>query len=347
MGNFSFREIKTDERFDPLTLSINTSFTQAEFYGLWQKSLNREVKRFLISDKDEPIAYCQLIKYPLGRRLSYFYAPYGPVIKIFSEQFLTYLRSELLKIAKRERVVFTRLDFTPPSSDARLFKKFFKKSFLYTYHAAHFQPRGEWFLSLTESEDKIFAAMHEKTRYSIKLASRKGIATEIVTENFSDYFPIFYDLMTETARRNGFHLHEKKYYQNIFRNLQSIPKTYLSVAKYQNKILVIDLIIVFGQTANYVFGGSSNQQRNLCASHLAQWAAICQAKKLGCTDYNFGGIAMGEIYKNWHGLTRFKQRFGGRPVVHSDFYDLVTKPSWYWLYNLAKFIKWAAKGLNL
>ena len=348
MNNFSLREIKAGEPFDPLTLCPVAPFTQAEFYGLWQKNLGRKISRFLINDRNEPIAYFQLIKYPLSHRQNYFYIPYGPVIKILSEQFLTYFRSELLKIAKRERVVFTRLDFTPPPSDALRLKKFFQKSFLCTYRAAYFQPRTEWFLSLTKSEDEIFRAIHEKTRYSIKLAGRKGIISEIVTGNFSEYFEIFYELLLETAQRNGFHLHEIKYYQSIFDNLQFVPKTYLVVARYQDKILVVNLIIIFGQTANYVFGGSSNQHRNLCASYSAQWAAICHAKELGCCDYNFGGVATDDkIYRSWDGLTRFKQRFGGRQIIHSDFYDLVTKPFWYWLYNFAKLIKWAAKGLNL
>ncbi len=347
MSNFSLREIGASEHFDPLTLCADTPFTQAEFYGLWQKSLGRKVRRFLISDSDRPIAYFQLIKYPLWRRKSYFYAPYGPVVKIFSEQLITYLRDELLKIARRENVAFARLDFTPSPPAAFDFKKFFKKSFLYTYHSAYFQPRVEWFLSLVKPENELFGAMHKKTKYSIRLAERKGVVSEIITTDFEKYFDDFYRLMLATARRNGFRLHEKKYYQNIFQNLQLASKTYLSIAKYQSQILVVDLVIVFGQTANYVFSGSSNQARNFCASYSAQWAAICQAKKLGCRNYNFGGVAAGKIYQGWDGLTRFKRRFGGRQINHADFYDLAAEPFWYWFYNLGKLFKWATKGLNL
>ncbi len=265
--------------------------------------------------------------------------PYGPVVKFFSEPLLSYFRLELLKIAERERVIFIRLDFTPSPPGHFKLRSFFKKSFLHTYHAAYFQPRVEWFLSLAESETDLLSTMHEKTRYSIKLAIRKGVVSQIIETDFAKYFEDFYSLMIATASRNGFRLHEKTYYQNIFQNLQLVPKTYLSIAKYQDRILVVDLIIVFGQTANYVFGCSSNHYRNLGASASAQWAAICQAKKIGCQNYNFGGVAAGKIYKGWDGLTKFKQRFGGCPVNHSDFYDLVAEPFWYHLYNLGKFVR--------
>ena len=102
---------------------------------------------------------------------------------------------------------------------------------------------------------------------------------------------------------------------------------------------MIDVIIVYGNTANYVYGSGSDELRTSGTSFAAQWAALQQAKKIGCRNYNFGGIVVEGIYSGWEGLTRFKKRFGGYEVNHSDFYDLVAKPFWYWLYNLRKLLK--------
>ena len=75
-------------------------------------------------------------------------------------------------------------------------------------------------------------------------------------------------------------------------------------------------------------------------TYAAQWKAIVQAKKVGCTAYNFGGVApVGNMYKGWEGLTIFKQKFGGYEVRHSDFYDAVIQPFWYHLYNARKLVK--------
>ena len=342
MENFVFRELGKDELFDPLTICSTTPFTQAQFYGEWQKSLGREVKRFIVSSNEKLVVYLQAIEYPLICNKSYFYIPYGPITRGggLSEEFLKFLKSQLYDFARKNNAVFVRLDFTPPVQsyeNKKLLTKFFTKAPFCTYHSAYFQPRVEWFLDLYNTEDVLLKEMHEKTRYSIRLAERKGITTEIISSDFEKYFPIFYELMLGTATRNSFSLHSKNYYQNIFKNLQT--NSFLSIAKFGEKILAIDLIIRHGNVANYVFGGSSNEERNRMPTYLAQWAAIHHAKILGDTSYNFGGIASGKIYKGWDGLTIFKKKFGGREVIHSDFFDVVAEPLWYHLYNVRKRIK--------
>jgi len=338
MRQFEIREIGKDENFDPNNLCDNVSFTQASFYGDWQKNLGRTVRRFLFLSDNNIIAYFQLVKYPLLLGKSYLYIPYGPVTKNTSEDFFVNLKLELKQIAKTENAVFVRLDFTPFVSN-NILSKFFTKAPFYTYHSAYFQPRAEWFLGLEKSENDLLAAMHEKTRYSIRLAERKEIAAEIILEDFEKYFEIFYELILQTAKRNGFSIHQKNYYEGIFQNLHK-TNAYLSVAKHGQKILAIDLIIVFGKIANYVFGGSSNEERNRMPTYLAQWKAICHAKKLNCDFYNFGGITTeNKIYKGWDGLTLFKKKFGGKEITHSDFFDVVVNPFWYHLYNFRKCIK--------
>lgn len=336
--NFKIREIGNNENFDPSNLCDNVPFTQASFYGDWQKNLGRLVKRFLVYSDKEIIAYFQLVKYPLLFGRSYFYIPYGPVIKVFSEDFFAYLKKELELIAKKEGCFSVRLDFTPLFPNDTLFK-FFIKAPLYTYHSAYFQPRVEWFLGLEKSENDLLIAMHEKTRYSIRLAERKGITAEIITEDFEEYFEIFYKLMMETAKRNGFSLHPKNYYQNIFQNLP--PNSYLSIAKYKEKVLCVYLVVIYGKVANYIYGGSSAEERNRMPTYLTHWKAIVHAKRIHCAYYNFGGVEEQNnlLNKGMITLTLYKRKFGGKEIVHSDFFDVVASPFWYWLYNFRKRIK--------
>lgn len=336
---FILCELSGDNLFDPNTLSDHVSFTQAKFYGDWQKALGRVVRRFIIKNKNEIVAYFQLIKYPLLFNKSYYYSPYGPVIKesLFSQELLLFIKNKLVAVAVADGAVFSRLDFTPIIKDRVLLQKLFSLSLLCTYHSAYFQPRYEWVLKLDKSEDEILATMHEKTRYSIRLATRREVKVEIITDKFINYFDEFYSLMIETAKRNSFCLHKKEYYKIIFNSLPHINNSFLSIARYKNEILSINLIIIFGNTANYIFGGSSNNNRNCVPTYLAQWESICHAKKLGCLYYNFGGISEeNDNYKSWEGLTIFKKKFGGFKLQHSDFYDVVIHKLWYWAYNLRK-----------
>ena len=97
---------------------------------------------------------------------------------------------------------------------------------------------------------------------------------------------------------------------------------------------------MFGNTATYVFAGSSSEERDRLPSYLAQWETIQHAKKLGCKYYNFGGIS-GEsaAHKSWDGLTSFKKKFGGEELQHSTFFDIVADPLWYNIYNFRKYLK--------
>jgi len=338
MSNFEFKELSKTENFDPSVIYSETPFTQASFYGDWQKKLGRVVKRFVVKDKEKALAFFQIIKYPLLLEKSYLYIPYGPVTNDFSEDFLRELKKELLQIAKNESAVFVRLDFSPSIDDEKL-KKFFKPSSKNTYHSALFQPRLEGILKLNPSAEDLIINMHKNTRYSINVSEKKDIKTEIITSNFENYFETFYNLMLETSNRNGFSLHKKEYYQNIF---QSITKenAFLSIAKYEEKILAVNLIIKFGKIANYVFSGTSNEERDRLPAYGALWRAIKYSKEIGAEAFNFGGISDGDkTYHGWEGLTSFKKKFGGEVWKHSDFFDLVANPFWYYLYNIRKLLK--------
>jgi len=339
MTNFKFQEVTEGESYDPSSLCKDVSFTQAGFYGDWHISVGRTVKRFLVYRNQEVVAYFLFIKCPLLFGKSYLYIPYGPVIKDFSADFFAALQRELYRLAKRENAVFVRLDFTPPVATSHL-SKFFTRVSLHSRYSAFFQPRREWFLNLEKSADELLAAMHEKTRYSIRLAERKGVTAEIVTRDFDRYFDIFYELMSATAERNGFSLHQKSYYKNIFRNL-SATNAYLSIAKYEEKILCVYLIVIYGRTAHYLYGGSSTQERNRMPTYSAHWMAIMHAKQFHCKYYNFGGIGEENdlLNKKMTTLTFYKKRFGGFEVTHSDFFDVVVQPLWYRLYNFRKYLK--------
>ncbi len=339
MKQYKLKEIKKGEDFNPSDICSNVPFTQAGFYGVWQNGLGLEAKRFLIYCNEKVVAYFQIVKYPLLFGKSYLYIPYGPVSNDLSKDFFIFLKKEIVKITKKENAIFTRLDFTPRVSPDVL-SGFFTKASSFSYRSVFFQPRHEWFLKLDKTEEDLLAEMHSKTRYSVRLSERKKITSEIVVKDFMKYFDDFYGLILDTANRNGFSLHKKSYYESIFQNLSQVKNAYLSIARYNQKILAVDLVIVFSGIANYVFGGSSSEERNRMPTYLAQWGAILKAKELGCGWYNFGGISNGdEKDKSYGGITVFKKKFGGEEVFHSDFFDVVVNPAWYFVYNIRKYIK--------
>lgn len=339
MKKYIFKEVKSID-FNVAEIAKYASFTQSDIFEQWQNYIGYKSQKFVVEKNNNPIAYFYLFQFPLINNKSYAYIPYGPVTKDFSSDFLIELKDTLIQYSKRNNIAFVRLDFMPKIEGSTL-EKIFKKSPKFSYHSAHFQPRVEWYLDLKSNEETLLQNMHKNTRYSIRSADKRGISVEIVKNNFMKYFEDFYRLMEITSKRNGFNLHPKKYYEGVFNSLSKDgSEHYLTIARYNDKILSFALIIVHEKVANYVFGCTSNEERNRFPAYAGLWRSITHAKTIGCDFFNFGAITSDDM-PNSHlaSLTDFKKKFGGIEIHHSDFYDIVINPVLYYLFILRKWLK--------
>lgn len=72
-------------------------------------------------------------------------------------------------------------------------------------------------LDISKSEGELLGAMHPKTRYNIKLATKKGVT---VSEMSTDEgYAIFEKLYFDTTKRQGYRGHMPAYHRNIWRHL--------------------------------------------------------------------------------------------------------------------------------
>lgn len=344
---FKFREIKSEIEYKLLELNPDAPFTQAWFFGEWQKAMGRKVRRFEIRNNTEIFGFFQAVIYPLVFSNNFIYVPHGPILmRNSNEEFLKKFKEEMMRIVKEENAIFARFDFyshNPNYGSEENLSKYFKKVSTYAYRSSYFQPKFEWIIDLKKSEEEILNNMHPKTRYNINLARKRGIKIEIINENMNKYFYDFFRLSEETAKRDNFKLHPKFYYQNIFGKCDENKNAFLSVAEYNNKILAINLIFLFGNIAYFMHGGSSGEYKNLMFSYLAHWGGILEAKRRGFKIYNFGAIdgkfsAQGGPTSGWEGISRFKKGFSGELLEYADSYDIVLKPCWYYLYILRKWL---------
>lgn len=359
-----FNARKGNSAFFPLT--------QSSIYAKWQQKVGRQTKCFQIIEqkKNTVVATFQTVTYPLALGRNYIYIPYGPVFHRTSKHdqkqnsnILDVICETLRQEMTKTNSAFCRLDFTP-SIDLQKIESAAKNNLMkspeYSLHSAYFQARKEWVLDLDKSEDALLAGMHEKTRYSIRLGYRKGVESTIVDikepGSFEKYFPDFYKLLVETSKRNNFGLHDRLYYESIFKSLANtgtykldprLTNAYISTATYSGKVLATDLIVIYDQMAYYLFGGSLTEERNRMPTYVAMWEAIKKAKSCGAKVYNFGAITAGQnsIKGNpsWSGITEYKMKFGGRALEHSQLVDLVgtnfLDKLIYHLYNIRKYIK--------
>ena len=196
------------------------------------------------------------------------------------------------------------------------------------------QPRQTILLDFTKEESELLQKMHPKTRYNIRLAERHGVSVEKVDLS-EENFEMFWKLLIETSKRDKFSTHPKKYYKKMIETLggsENDAHIALFVAKYKGKPLAAELVMFFGETATYLHGASSEEERGVMAPYAIHWEIIKEVKKMGYKYYDFWGIDE----KKWPGVTRFKRGFGGEEISYPETFDLPVQKLWYKIYCWAR-----------
>lgn len=130
------------------------------------------------------------------------------------------------------------------------------------------QPKYVFRLDLrNKTEEELLQSFHEKTRYNIRLAIKRGVT---VREGTKDDFAIFYNIMKETGKRDHFFIRNLSYFEKIY-NIMYPGYTKLLMAEYENTPIAVAMPILYGNKVWYLYGGSSNQYRNLMPNYLLQW----------------------------------------------------------------------------
>lgn len=200
------------------------------------------------------------------------------------------------------------------------------------------QFRNTFLIDLRPEEDDILSRMKSKTRYNIRLASRKGI-----TIRYGDLSELgnLYKMYAETSLRGGFTIRGEEYYQNLWQafmreNQDSVidPAAQPIIAEFEGKPVAGAVMFRFGGKAWYLHGMSLPEHSDKMATYLIQWEGMRWAKENGCITYDMWG-APDQFDKSdsmW-GVYRFKSGFGGVVVRTIGAWDYPVKPLVYKLYT--------------
>lgn len=179
------------------------------------------------------------------------------------------------------------------------------------------QPPRTVVIDLRPSEEEILARMKQKTRYNIRLAEKKSVT---VREGTAEDLPAFNRLMRLTGERDNFGVHDSNYYRAAF-EIFAPHSAALWLAEFEGRPLAGVMVFASGNSAAYLYGASSNEERQRMPAYAAQWAAMRWAKARGCITYDMWGVPDApeeELEANFadrqDGLWpvyRFKRGFGG------------------------------------
>ena len=319
-----------------MTSRPNAQFTQSWTWGEFRISRHQRIRRLALTDvKGNWLAagMFMLIEKPIVG--GYWYAPRGPVVAAtepdLEKGYLKKFFDELKASGLFKHVLFWRAE--PPvetDAPATLVPKGFVRSHAY-------QPVHTLLVNLDLDEKTLLGGMHEKTRYNIRLAERKGVTVRVASEETA--IDTFLRLNDQTASRDAFTSQPSAYIRETYEFLHNAGMAQIRFAEFEGDVLAASIEIAYGDTVTYLYGASSNEKRNMMAPHALHWSAIRSAKAQGYRVYDFHGVnpvdEHDRDYKSsWKGITRFKLGWGGRRVNYAGTWELPRHPMFYRIFRM-------------
>lgn len=209
------------------------------------------------------------------------------------------------------------------------------KDFRISPHAI--QPRRTIVVDIRGTEEEILSRMKQKCRYNLRLAEKKGVTVRPWRD-----IKGFHDLIKTTGGRDGFGVHSLDYYDRVYRLFQPAGMAEMLVAEFEGKPLAALMVFSRGRRAWYLYGASSDEERNRMPAYLLQWEAMRWAKSKGAEEYDLWGVpdedeqTLESQFESrqdglW-GVYRFKRGFGGKILRAAPAMDKVYNPILYRLY---------------
>ncbi len=302
---------------------------QTAEWGELKAAFGWDAARLALGDCGAQILFRRL---PLGLTIAYL--PKGPVGEPTSEFW-----DAVDRLCCNRRAVFLKVEpdawASPASRATEAWSRF--PGFRLSPH--NIQPPRTLVVDLTPDEETILARMKQKTRYNIRLATRKG-----VTVRPWDDVEAFHRMMVVTGGRDGFGVHSLEYYRRAYELFHPAEMCELFVAEYEGRPLAALMVFARGRRAWYFYGASTNEERNRMPTYLLQWEAMRWAKARACEEYDLWGVPdedaetleshFTERRDGLWGVYRFKRGFGGELRRAAPALDRVYNSLLYHLYLL-------------
>lgn len=310
--------------YDQLVTHVMQSWNWGEFrksvgtlierYGVYKNG--QMIKAFQVSFHEVPV-----IKKYVG------YLPKGP----FPDSDLA---QALEQIAKEKNCIFIKTEPDTQIQHAQKVDSHFKKAIKSLFTKYNFV------LDLSPTEEELLKNMHQKTRYNIRVATKKGVIVTIddSEKSLKDYLKLYF----ETTKRQGYFGHNENYHTKVYETFLRTGQVKFAIARYNNTPLTAWMLLTFKDKLYYPYGGSSHLYRETMSSNLVAWEAIKFGKSAGLRYFDMWG-ALGpdaDPKDSWYGFHKFKMGYAGELQEYIGSFDLVANAPLYYAFNsVDKFTK--------
>jgi len=312
-----------------LTQHPNAHLLQTGEWGELKSAFGWKAIRIVRSRAGAQILFRTL---PFGFSIAY--VPKGPILHPLISGIDGLLWTEIDEVCKDYNAIFCKLEIDSWNKEEWMVATSEAK-WITSRH--NIQPPRTILVDIKDDEDAILARMKQKTRYNIRLAEKKGVTVRVW-----DDIESFHKMMLVTGGRDGFGIHSLEYYKRAYELLHPKGMCEILVAEYEGKPLAALFVARNGYCAYYLYGASTDEERNRMPTYLLQWEAMKWARAHGCEKYDLWGVpdedeatleADFETRRDglW-GVYRFKRGFGGELKRATQAMDRVYNPLLYWVY---------------
>ena len=274
------------------------------------------------------------------------YSPRGPVCDIHNIEVLKQITEGAKELAKKYKAIVIRIEPDIKTDDTTFRDIMLNLGYSIRDDGKNFkddiQPRHVFRLDTKEkTEDEIFKNFHQKTRYNVRLATKKGVTVKDGTkEDLKD----FHKIMVTTGIRDGFITRSLSYFEKMYDELGPEHMKIL-MAYYEGKPISGVIPIMYGNKTWYLYGASSNEHRNLMPNYLLQWEMIKLALQRKSDIYDLRGVP--GIEDDSNGLYRFKKGFGAEYTEFVGEVYIAFKPLTYKMYKFTEKLFRTIRALKL
>ncbi len=237
----------------------------------------------------------------------------GPLVINYKEGALVAFNSLLKEWCVKNNVISQFLRFHPLINNANI--NGVAEKVVYSHHTVSVD---------TIDKELLFANMDSKKRNMIRKAVKNGVAIEIdeKLDNLEE-FKVIYNATMQEHNASDMYYFGDNYYQLL--KDRFLSHTILFIAKFEGKPIAASLFFYDEKTMHYHLSGKDVEYRNLAATDLLLYQAMCWASERGIKEFHLGGgLAEGDsLYMFKKGFNKFgdKDFYIGRSIFDVEKYN--------------------------
>ncbi|WP_234042917.1 lipid II:glycine glycyltransferase FemX [Actinomyces weissii] len=312
---------------------------QTEAWERFERSQGRPVwGRYLYEEGEKAVATIALYPYKLGGS-HFLWAKHGPTwFREQSPQREAHLRRLLVQEVRRREpsVVFIRMHARYQAPDLH------ELASTITYDRTYV-------IDLSgKTPEAISDAMPRDGRRGVRRAQRvaqeAGCTIAEETGLSRAEFAEVYEVLAETARRDGFSAHPMQTYWS-FLNALGPEHARLFVLRKDGVPHAWDIVTTVGKDAVVPYGASSNESRKFRAAEALDWWVACQLAQEGFRGMDLMGADSARV-PELYTVGQYKRRYAQHPTEVDGAWDVPVRPALYQGLLAAKKGRDLARGLR-